>query len=198
MKRFVLLAAALVVVTLAQAQRHVEFKWHRWYGVGGYEFVTNFNTTEWNDKAVFNGVYAIGGWQIRKESGIGVGVEYLHDGSGAFSNLPVFVELRSHYLRNQLTPFTAVQVGYAIPLGSSSGGADAISIQKGGVVWGINAGARYALPPAFAVFSSLAVSAFVGYQEIYFAGVVRQEDGILATTRPLLLRNIKAGVAINF
>lgn len=191
MKKIILLLAAVVGLMAAQAQ-HVEFKWHRCYGVAGYDFTTNLNKTDWNDKATFNGFYAVGGWQIRKESGIGLGVEYLRDASGAFSQMPVFIEVRSHYLRNRVTPFSSAYVGYSIPLGSSSGGEDAIQIAKGGPTWGLSVGARYAFS------RKIGINAFIGYQGIYMGSVERKIDGQLANNRPLLLQNFKVGVGFNF
>lgn len=191
MKKIILLLAAVVGLMAAQAQ-HVEFKWHRCYGVAGYDFTTNLNKTDWNDKATFNGFYAVGGWQIRKESGIGLGVEYLRDASGAFSQMPVFIEVRSHYLRNRVTPFSSAYVGYSIPLGSSSGGEDAIQIAKGGPTWGLSVGARYAFS------RKIGINAFIGYQGIYMGSVERKKDGQLDNNRPLLLQNFKVGVGFNF
>ena len=192
MKKVILLAVAVFAMMTAQAQRHVEFKWHRWYGVAGYDFSTNINKTRFEDKATFHGVYAIGGWQIRKESGVGLGVEFLKDPTGAFNQLPVFIELRSHYFRSQLTPYTSVSVGYSIPLGSSSGGENAIKIKTGGAIWGVNVGARYAITRTFAV------SAFVGYQLIALRKVGLYADGQLETTQPVTMHNFKVGVGFNF
>lgn len=191
MKKIILLLAAVVTMMAAQAQ-HVEFKWHRCYGVAGYDFSTNINKTDYADKAAFNGLYAIYGWQIRKESGIGLGVEFLHDATGAFSQLPVFLEVRSHYLRNRVTPYSSLYVGYSIPLGSSSGGDNAIQITKGGATWGFNVGARYAIN------RKIGVSAFIGYQGIYMSRVDRKIDGLLANARPQLFHDFKAGVGFNF
>lgn len=192
MKRILLLLAAVAALTAAQAQQHIEFKWHRWYGVGGYAFSTNINTTDFADKATFNSVYAVGGWQIRKASGIGLGFQFMHDGTGAFSQLPLFVELRSHYLRSQITPFTTARIGYSIPLGSSSGGTDAIQIAKGGAFWGLHVGARYAFS------RTLAANAYVGYEGIHMAEVDRYQDGKRFDGRPLTLQNITVGVGVNF
>ena len=110
MKKALLLLAAVATLTAAQAQ-HIESFWHGLYGVAGYDFSTNINKTAFSDKATFHGFYAVGGWQIRKESGIGLGVEFLKDPSGAFTQLPVFIEVRSHYLRSRISPFTSVFVG---------------------------------------------------------------------------------------
>ena len=191
MKKIILLLAAVVSLMVAQAQ-HVEFKWHRCYGVAGYDFSTNLNKTDFEDKATFHGFYAVGGWQIRKESGIGLGVEYLRDNTGAFSQMPVFIEVRSHYLRNRVTPFSTVYVGYSIPMGSSSGGDNAIQIATGGPTWGFSVGARYAFS------RKMGVSAYIGYQGIYMGRVERKVDGLLSDARPQLLQNIKVGVGFNF
>lgn len=184
----------MAVFTAAQAQReqHIEPYWHGLYGVAGYNFATNVNTTAYSDKATFHGFYAVGGWQIRKESGVGLGVEFLKDASGAFTHLPVFVELRTHYLRSQLTPYSTVYIGYAIPLGATSGGDNAVKINQGGPLWGVNIGARYAFN------RNLAVAAYVGYMGERFGHVGRWVDGSLAIDRPLLLQNIKAGVSLNY
>ena len=69
---------------------------------------------------------------------------------------PVFALLRS-----QLTPFSTVYVGYSFPLGSTSGGENAIKINEGGVIWGLNAGVRYAFN------RNLAVNAYVGYMGMH-------------------------------
>ena len=115
MKKAFLLLAAVVTLMAAQAQesqkRHIEPFWHGLYGVAGYDFSTNINTTAFSDKTTFHNFYVVGGWQIRKESGIGLGVEFMKDPTGAFTQLPVFFEVRSHYLRSQLTPFTSLRVG---------------------------------------------------------------------------------------
>ncbi|MDY6289389.1 MAG: hypothetical protein SPM02_08050 [Bacteroidales bacterium] len=193
MKKALLLLAAVVTLMAAQAQqKHIEPYWHGFYGVAGYDFATNVNKTAFSDKATFHGFYAVGGWQIRKESGIGLGVEFLKDPSGAFNQLPVFIELRTHYLRSQLTPFSTVYVGYSIPLGSTSGGQNAIKISEGGVIWGLNVGARYAFN------RNLCVNAYVGYMGMHLDGVSRWENGELTTRRPLLLQNIKAGVSVSY
>lgn len=192
MKKAVLLLVAVVSLMAAQAQQHIEFKWHRMYGVAGYDFSTNLNETQFGDKATMHGVYAIGGWQIRKESGIGLGVEFMKDMTSGYTQLPVFVEVRSHYLRNQVSPFTSVYVGYSIPLGFSGTGADYVKIETGGPTWGLNVGARYAIS------KKMGVSAFVGYQGIFLNRVNRYEDGKLAYGEPVLLQNFKFGVGFNF
>ena len=192
MKRIALLLVAMMVVGMVSAQQHIEFKWHGFYVVAGYDYATNLNNTSYNDKVAFSGVTAIGGFQIRKESGIGLGCSYMRDATGAFSQLPVFVELRSHYLRSRLTPYSAVYAGYSIPLGSSSGGDEAIQIASGGMTLGVNLGVRYAVTRKFGV------NAYAGYQALHMNRVDRKIGGERANAEPLLLHNLKFGVGLNF
>ena len=192
MKRIVLLLAAVVSLMAAQAQQHVEFKWHRAYGVAGFDFSTNINQFEYGDKATFADVYAVYGWQIRKESGIGVGVEYKMDLTGGYSQLPIFIELRSHYLRNQLSPFTSVYVGYSIPLGMTGGTDKLVQIRKGGATWGFNVGVRYAFSRKFGV------NLFLGYQGIFLDSVDLIDSGMLQESRRVLMQNAKVGIGFNF
>ena len=58
MKKAFLLLAAVVTLMAAQAQeRHIEPFWHGLYGVAGYDFSTNINTTAFSDKATFHNFY---------------------------------------------------------------------------------------------------------------------------------------------
>lgn len=202
MKKTVFLLVAVVSLVAAQAQQHVEFKWHRMYGVAGYEFSSNINqiyfdldegsAIEYDTKASFHSFYAICGWQIRKESGIGLGVEFMKDAVGGLTQLPVFLEVRSHYLRNQLTPYTSVYVGYSIPLGFYGSGAAYTKIETGGPTFGLNIGGRYAFN------RKMGVCAFIGYQLIALREVGLYSDGQLQTTQPVTLHNFKVGLGFNF
>ncbi|MCQ2274889.1 MAG: porin family protein [Bacteroidales bacterium] len=199
MKKTILLLLSMVALMAAQAQQHVEFKWHRMYGVAGYSFTTNISSLQYqydggqfDDKAAMQGVYAVGGWQIRKESGIGLGVEFMKDFASGYTMLPVFVEVRSHYLRNQISPFTSVYVGYSIPLGFSGMGTDYVKIETGGPAWGLNVGARYAIN------RKMGVNAFIGYQGIFLNRVNVYHEGELQDAPPVLMQNFKVGVGFNF
>lgn len=202
MKKIVFLLVAVVSLMAAQAQQHVEFKWHRMYGVAGYEFSSNINAIhfdldeganlEYGTKATMHGIYAICGWQIRKESGIGLGVEFLKDFAGGLTQLPVFVEVRSHYLRSQLTPYTSAYVGYSIPLGFYGTGAAYTKIEAGGPTFGLNVGGRYAFN------RKMGISVFIGYQLITLRKVGLYADGVLHITQPVTMHNFKAGVGFNF
>lgn len=191
MKKFVLLLAVVAAAGISHAQ-HIEFKWHGFYGVAGYDYSFNFNKTEYEDKATFNSFTAVAGYQIRKGSGLGMGFSFMGEGTGAFRQLPIFVELRSHYMRSRLTPYTSLYVGYSIPLGSSSSGEDAVQILNGGVTSGANIGVRYAFSRKFGMH------AYVGYQELYMTKVQRKIGGKISEAQPLLFHDIKVGVGFNF
>ena len=191
MKRLFLLLVAVAAFCAAQAQ-HIEFKWRGFYVAGGYDHAMNINTTPYEDNVVFNGFTVAGGFQFRKETGLGLGASYMRDATGAFSQMPIFLELRSHYLRSRLTPYTTIYVGYSLPLGSSSGGKESIQILSGGVTSGANLGVR------FAVSRKFGIHAYVGYQELYMTKVQRKENGRISDTQPLLFHNLKFGVGLNF
>ena len=173
---------------------HTEFKYYGFYSVVDYTFVTNLTKThgEYIDDFMLNGVTAIVGWQWRKESAVGIGFSYLNDATGAFSQIPVFVEFRSHFLRNRLTPFTAVQMGYTIPFGSSSTDEDYTRLDKGGITLGLEAGLRVALRPR------LGLNIYVGYQMLQENSVERGIGNNAATRLPEQYHNLKAGIGVNF
>lgn len=187
--RIAFFVLCLVCLVGVQAQ-HVEFKWHGLYGVVEADYMTNLNRSD--HKVSMMGVSAVMGWQIRKESAIGVGFSYLKDSDGAFSQMPVFVELRSHFLRNRLTPFTVVQAGYSFPVSSSSSGSEAITIKQGGIMFAFAVGGRYALN------RQLGVSLHAGYQLLMMNEVERQFESAPIDRSSQLLHNIKVGVGLHF
>ena len=155
MKKTIIAAVALLcLIGTAAAQRHVEYRWRGFYGTLDMSYGFNLNRGEGlNGVADTAGMLGMGfsaGFQFSKEAGVGVGFTYLADPSGAYTQLPVYVELRSHLSRGQLTPYTALQVGYTMPLGSSSE-PPSIEITEGGLYFGLDLGARYALNRNFAV-----------------------------------------------
>ncbi|MBQ3949379.1 MAG: hypothetical protein II661_02790, partial [Bacteroidales bacterium] len=146
MKKTLLLLSLLTLITAARAEQlsplaqmtnppHIEFKYYGFYSVIDYTFMTNLNKVhgEYIDDYVLNGITAVAGWQWRKESAVGLGFSYLNDATGSFSQIPVFLEFRSHFLRNRVTPFTAVQLGYSIPFGSKNAELDYTRIDEGGI-----------------------------------------------------------------
>jgi hypothetical protein len=133
---------------------HIEFKYLGLYGVT--DLMCAYDLTE---SVLLAGLNFSGGWQFSKHTGFGVGVSYLSDPDGVFTQMPLFVELRTHYLRNQLTPFTTLSAGYTLPMGKRGGPADyKREVIQGGMMMGISVGARYAIHRFFSI------NAYVGYQ----------------------------------
>lgn len=149
MKKIIIAAVALLYLYgTAAAQRHIEFRWRGLYLVGDASYVFNINRSV--DKggaadtvSAFMPSFSCG-FQFRKEAAVGVGFSYLADPSGAFRQLPIFVELRSHFMRSRITPYTVLQVGYTLPVGASSE-PPVTKIDEGGMFFGLEAGARYAI-----------------------------------------------------
>ena len=220
MKKYILLLAMLATTAFAYATQdndlicanannagtppHVEFKWHGFYGVVDFTSMTNLNKEhggymdlygvehQYIDKYTLNGITCVAGWMWRKESAIGVGFSYLNDPTGAFSQIPVFVEFRSHFLRNRITPFTSIQMGYSIPFGSKNKVAEYTKIDEGGLSVGISAGARFAIHP------KVGLNMYVGYQLLQTRSLERGWNEVASTKLPELYHNIKFGMGINF
>ena len=154
-KRTILTAVALLcLMGTAAAQRHIEFLWRGIYLTGDVSYAMNFNRDA-SESGFSDTVSALMpsfsvGYQFRKEAAVGIGVSYLADPTGAFTQLPVFVELRSHFMRSRLTPYTALQVGYSFPVGASST-PPVTKINEGGLYLALEVGARYAFNKNFAV-----------------------------------------------
>lgn len=189
MKRFLsflLLCSACLAGVQAQ---HIEYKWYGIYGEVDYAHLINVNS---EDTASFNGFTAICGFQFRKEVGVGLGVSYLKDPTDAYSQMPIFIELRSHYLSSRLSPYSAIQVGYSFPLKTTNGGKYAITVKEGGVTFALLAGGRFAITQKFGV------NLFAGYQMIMLNKVEHQFLNVPAEEHASLLHNIKFGVGLNF
>lgn len=187
-----------------QTPPHVEFKYYGFYCVIDYTHIMHFavengsymdlngNMHHFPDKYNLSGVTAIAGWQFGKESGVGVGFSYLNDPTGAFSQIPVFFEYRSHYLRNRVTPFTSLQMGYSIPFGSKNLEEEYTRIEKGGLTFGFSAGVR------FAISQKLGLNASVGYQLIHLNSVERGFNTVAVSRMSELYHNLKFGFGIVF
>ena len=185
--------------------KHVEFKYYGFYCVidythmmclshqtGQYLDPSSGSIVYTNDKYNLNGISGVVGWQWRKESALGVGFSYLNDASGSFSQIPVFVEFRSHFLRNRVTPFTAVQLGYSIPFGTKNKVAEYTKIDEGGITFGIQAGARFAISP------KLGINIYAGYQLIHINSLERGFNEVATSRSSELFNNIKFGLGVNF
>ncbi len=165
MKRIILAAALLLCLCgTAAAQRHIEFRWRGVYVVGDMSYAFNLNRgIKSNGIADTVGGFmptVSGGFQFRKEAAVGLGFAYMADPTGAFTQLPLFVELRSAFTRDRLTPYSALQIGYSFPVGSSSE-PPVTKIDEGGLYLGIEVGGRYAIN------RSTAVGAHVGYRLLH-------------------------------
>lgn len=205
MKKTIVLLSLLTLAVAANAKQmtplaqqgnppHIEFKYYGFYSVIDYTFMTNLNTVhgEYVDSYVLNGITAVAGWQWCKETAVGIGFSYLNDAQGSFSQIPVFLEFRSHFLRNRITPFTAVQMGYSIPFGSKNAAVDYTRIDEGGITFGVSAGARFAVSPKFAL------NLYVGYQLIQCNSIERGFNSVAATRLPELYHHFKCGLGVNF
>lgn len=190
MKRITAFSVLCLLCLCGVQAQHIEFKWHGLYGVADYDYMTNLNRDD--HEVTLNGFSAVVGWQIRKESAVGLGFSYLSDPEGAFSQMPLFLEFRSHYMRSRLTPFTVAQAGYSFPTKGSSSGSEAISIQKGGIMFAFAGGARYAIN------RTMGVNFHVGYQLLLMHEVERQHASLPADRSSQLLHNVKVGVGLNF
>ncbi|MBR4739230.1 MAG: outer membrane beta-barrel protein [Bacteroidales bacterium] len=202
MKKIVIAIVTMVALCgVAQAQRHIEFRWHGIYLVGDASYGFNINRSVDKDDTIASTLNAFMpgisvGYQFRKEACIGLGFNYVADPTYAYTQLPIFAELRSHLSRNRLTPYTTLQVGYSLPLGTSSvATAETISskIEEGGLYFGLEVGARYAIN------RSTAVAGHVGYRLLHSNLVSRtdlQGHSIVAT--PIALHVITVGASFYF
>lgn len=184
MKKIVIAAVALLCLSgTAAAQRHIEFRWHGVYFVGDGSYVMNFNRSS-NQMGLTDTVSGFmmslsGGYQFRKEAAVGLGFSYLSDLTGAFTQLPLYVELRSHFMRSRLTPYTVLQVGYSLPVGASSE-PPVTKIEEGGLYLGFEVGGRYAFN------RSVALGLHASYRMLQSNSVMRSD----ATNNPMLSETV--------
>lgn len=173
---------------------HVEMRGRGFYAVVDYIFMTNLNKEHdvYTDSYVLNGITAVAGWQWRTESAVGLGFSYLYDGTGSFTQIPVFMEFRTYYSHNRFVPFTAIQLGYSVPFGSQNDVPNYTKIIDGGLTVGLDLGMRLAFTP------KVGMNFFVGYQMIQNKNVERGVNSQVATRLPELYHNVKAGIGFNF
>lgn len=197
MKKIVIVAVSLLCLCgTAAAQRHIEYKWRGFYAIIDGSYVMNINRTPGAARDAIAdtlsglGLGFSGGFQFRKEAGVGLGVTYLYDPTGAFTQMPVYVELRSHLMRSRLTPFAVLQLGYTLPLGASS---PTTKIETGGIYFGAQAGGRFAIDRGFAI------GLHVGYKLLNLAQVSRfdaNHNALLADVRTLHV--LEGGLTLHF
>ena len=195
MKKTILVAVALLCLCgTAVAQRHVEHKWRGFYAVVDGAYMHNFNrSVGLNGEADTLGGAWMGlsaGFQFRKEAGLGGGFAYVYDPRGSYTQLPLFIELRSHLKRARLTPYLVAQCGYALPVGASS---NTVKITKGGLYFGAEVGARYAIDRDFAI------GIHAGYKLLNANEVTRYEDdGTFKKADQMALHVLSAGLSFYF
>lgn len=200
MKKIIFTVVAVVALCgVAQAQRHIEFRWHGVYVTGDMSYGMNLNRSLDDFDVVGDTLSCFmpsitAGYSFRKEAGVGLGFTYVADPTGAYTQLPLFVELRSHFLRNRLTPYAALQAGYTLPLGSASEALPVSStIEEGGLYLGLEAGGRYAITRHFAV------AGHVGYRFLQMNKVHRRDaEGVSLLAGPVVLHTLTAGVTFYF
>lgn len=208
-KIFVFSILALAVSMQAFSQSHIEYKWRGFYSVVDLSFSTNLNRGDSETPATpaspalsqgysvnALGLSVIGGFQFRREACVGIGATYLMDFNGAFTQVPVFVELRSNILRSQLTPYTVIQLGYSLPVGTEGGSPVVTKITQGGPYFGLEVGARYALS------RKLAVSGHIGYKMLQSNEVTRHDTSIPGTApeiaEAVTLHMFAIGASVHF
>ena len=197
MKKTILAVVALLCLCgSAQSQRHIEYKWYGAYFVVDGSYIMNLNRAPalngYTDTLSAFDLTIIGGFQFRKESAVGLGVSYIADPTGAYTQMPVFVEIRSHFLRSRVTPYTAVQGGYSLPLGASSE-PPSIQITKGGLYFGLEVGARYAIN------RHLGVGGHLGYKLLQAREVTRTDAANMPLIAdPVTMHVLGFGASIHF
>lgn len=207
MKKLLLLIAAVATLSVATAQgdgkQHREFRSYGIYGTVDGTFMMNIAPQHdaceltdfkgYNDAYMLVGLTASAGWQWRNASAVGMGFSFLYDLDGSFSQIPLFLEFRSHLTHTRFSPYTAVQAGYSVPLKSSNAALDYKKITKGGMTFGLEVGGRIAFTRHFGMHLG------VGYQmincEVERGDIV---DGRPATRLPELYHNLKANIGFNF
>ena len=197
MKRMILaIVAVLCLAGTAQSQRHIEYKWRGAYFVVDGSYCMNLNRAPglngYTDTLSAFNLSIIGGFQFRKEAGVGLGMSYIADPRGAYTQMPVFIELRSHLMRSRLTPYTVLQGGYTLPLGSSSE-PPSIQITKGGLYFGFEVGARYAVTREFGI------GVHAGYKMLQSFEVTRSDiNNVPEIADPVVLHLVNGGVSFYF
>ncbi len=201
---------------LQENSNHIEFKYHGFYGIVNFSYFMNVNNNAeasnliQADKFSLMGITGIAGFQWRHQSAGGIGFSFLKDANGTFSQIPLFVEYRCHFLRSRFTPYVAVQTGWTIPLGTVNSGDPAgvmdrrgvhdsidlgheyIRVNKGGVTFGLEFGGRVAFTRKFAL------NFYVGYQMLSLREVERGYENVPCQRLPELYHTLKGGIGFCF
>ena len=148
------------------------------------------------------GLDIIGGYRLSYYTSVAVGVGYYNHSNKAdslnnlHSNIPIFFELRNHYSKNRISPYTTVNVGYAIKNGRASIPSKPQSgVIKGGPLVGVSVGVRYLIT------NTVGINLFAGYvghkeniEEHYFENIETPST----LERPNFLHQLKFGVGVTF
>lgn len=202
MKKIFLLLAAVAITGVAMAQQHTEMRYYGVYGTADFTYMMNLAPQHdaceltgfegYNDAYSLVGFTASAGFQWRNESAVGLGFSFLYDMQGSFSQIPLFLEFRTHYTHNRLTPYSVVQAGYTIPFKSTNPGSDYIKINQGGITFGVEVGGRVAIARNFGIHLG------VGYQMLQCREVERGVESQPTTRMPELYHNLRATLGFNF
>lgn len=188
MKKILALLALVATFAVANAQ-HIEFKWRGPYAVVGYTHGLVIGHTDINTS--MSGLSGVFGFQFRRQSAAGIGFNYLTDPNGYFTQLPLFVEYRCHFLKSKFTPSTNIFLGYTFPVGASE--SNDFMIVNGGITGGVSAGCRFAFTRKFGMSLDL------GYQILSMRLVDRfDSEGVRMISESELFHLLKATVAFNF
>ena len=196
MKKLILAIVAMVCLCgTTMAQRHIEFRWRGIYFVGDGSYAVNLNRGV-NDNGFADTVAAFMpavsvGYQFRKEAAAGMGFAYLADPTGSFTQMPLYAELRSHFSRSRFSPYTVLQLGYSIPVGSSNK-ESGTKIEEGGVYFGVEVGGRYALT------RSVALGIHGGYRLMTSNKVYRIFSDGTGFSESVTLHTLVAGLSLYF
>ncbi len=153
MKRLLSILALLSLLTPALMAQYPHFREWGFYGTASYTMMTSFTSYKIGHPPVtLNGVQLTGGFQIRRQTCVELGVAFLAHNRNTFTQVPITIGLRTHYLDRRITPFTELYVGYAIPLkktGPTTNEATTMKVNTMGVTAGLNIGARYTVTRRF-------------------------------------------------
>lgn len=192
MRKIIILIAFLCSIEMTFGQ-HVLFREYGFYGTASYTMLTNLNRK--NYAVTLNGVALSGGFEIRRQTCVELGFAFLADNSGIFTQVPIYVALRTHYLDKRITPFTEIHAGYSIPLkktGINSNG-NKMMLEEGGLSTGVNVGAR------FSFSRHLAVNLYVGWHLLMTNQYkVYEEEGLPKLEDAWAAQNFRFGLGLMF
>ena len=188
MKKVLIGCVAVLAMAGAVSAQRVEYKWRGFYSTVDYSFGMNLNRG--TDTVNAHLLSFVSGFQFRKEAAVGAGVMYVADPTGAFTQLPVFAELRSHYTRDRFCPYSVLQAGYSLPVGAKS---ETGKIPTGGLYFGLGGGVRYTVDRSFAV------ALHVDYKLLQSSNYKRfAADGTPLIDDAAVLHMLSAGVTLYF